>query len=255
VIDLHCHLLPSIDDGSSSVEQSVGVLAQFSAQGVTDVVLTPHLNASTVARDGEAALGRRERAMLDLKGAAPPAPRLALGFEIMLDVPLPALALGDRRFSLAGSRYYLVEFPLSVVPQFAATVLHQMTRAGVIPIVAHPERYDACSPAAVREWRRAGARIQLDATTLTRPTSRGRRARALLAEGLADILAADNHGDRRSLETGAQYLQEHRCGAVVEHLTTRNPAAVIADGQMTDVPPASVVEGWIGRFAGLFTRR
>ncbi|MSR05544.1 MAG: hypothetical protein EXR93_00520 [Gemmatimonadetes bacterium] len=255
MIDTHCHLLPAIDDGSPSVEQSAVVLSLFAAQGVTDVVLTPHLNASTVSADGDAAVARRQRAFDELTRGAPAAPRLALGFEIMLDVPMPALALGDRRFSLAGSRYYLVEFPLSVVPQFAATVLHQMSRAGVVPIVAHPERYDACSPPAVRQWRQAGARVQLDATTLTRPTTRGQRARALLAEGLADILAADNHGDRRSLATGAQYLQEHQCGSVVEHLTTRNPGAIVSDGAMTDVPAANVVEGWMSRFAGLFNRQ
>lgn len=255
MIDLHCHLLPNIDDGSSSVELSIGVLHQFASQGVTDVVLTPHLNASVVAGDGDAAVERRWKALEALKRAAPMAPRLALGFEIMLDLPLPAIALGDRRFSLAGSRYYLVEFPLSVVPQFASTVLHQMARTGVVPIVAHPERYDACSPAAVRQWREAGARIQVDATTLTRPTSRGRRSRALIAGGLADILAADNHGDRRSLATGADYLVSHGCSDAMRHLTTGNPSAVIEDRAMTDVLPAKLTERWIERVAGFFSGR
>jgi len=255
VIDLHCHLLPNIDDGSSSVEQSVAVLEQFGSQGVTDLVLTPHLSASVVAADADTAVARRSKALEVLQGAAPAAPRLALGFEIMLDRPLPALALGDRRFSLAGSRYYLVEFPLSVVPQFAATVLHQMARIGVVPIVAHPERYDACTPAAVRQWREAGARIQVDATTLTRPTSRGRRARALVATGLADVLAADNHGDRRSMATGAHYLVGHGCEETAHHLTTGNPSAVIEDRVMTDVPPARLTERWIERVAGFFSGR
>ena len=255
MIDIHCHLLPNIDDGSSSVEQSVGVLTQFGAQGVTHLVLTPHLNASTIGSDVDTAVARRERALDQLTGATKAPPKLTLGFEIMLDRPLPALALGDRRLSLAGSRYYLVEFPLSIVPQFAATALQQMARAGVIPIVAHPERYDACSPATVRQWREAGARIQVDATTLTRPTSRGRRARALVAAGLADVLAADNHGDRRAIATGAHYLVAHGCGDTARHLTVGNPSAVIEDRAMTDVPPTRLTERWIERVAGFFSGR
>src|SRR5439155_26267234 len=109
-----------------------------------------------------------------------------------------------------GSRTHLAEFHDTIVPQFAALVLQQTSRVGAVPIVAHPERYDACSPAVVAEWRRAGARIQVDATTLTRPHSRGRRARAILEAGLADGLAADNHGDYRSLEAGARFLEPKR---------------------------------------------
>ena len=48
MIDLHCHLLPGVDDGSKSVEQSVAVLATMVSEGVTDVVLTPHLDASRI---------------------------------------------------------------------------------------------------------------------------------------------------------------------------------------------------------------
>lgn len=253
MIDLHCHLLPNIDDGSDSLEQSVAVLRNFAGAGVTDVVLTPHLSASAMSAVGETAVARRDQAFEGLRRVAPGSPRLTLGFEILLDQPMPTLTLGDRRFSLAGSRYYLVEFPLTVVPRFAATVLHQMARAGATPIVAHPERYDSCSPAAVREWREAGARIQVDATTLTRNHTRGRRARALLAAGLADVLAADNHGDHRSLQTAAQFLEERDCREAVYRLTQENPAAVLEDGVMQDVPPADVKESWperVTRFLG-----
>jgi len=60
------------------------------------------------------------------------APRLYLGFEIMLDQPLSPMSIGDKRFSLAGSRYYLVEFQYSVVPSHAQSVLVKMTQAGAV---------------------------------------------------------------------------------------------------------------------------
>ncbi|MBI4500114.1 MAG: hypothetical protein HY700_03035 [Gemmatimonadetes bacterium] len=252
MIDLHCHLLPNIDDGSRSAEQSAAVLEEFARAGVTDVILTPHLAASQMSLDGDRAVERREEAFQILQRRAPPRIRLALGFEIMLDQPLPVLAMGDRRFALAGSRYYLVEFPLSIVPQFATAALSHMVRSGVIPIVAHPERYDACSPVAVSDWRSAGARIQVDATTLTRPHSRGRQARALLEHGLADVVAADNHGDHRSVRTAAEYLKAQGAAAVAARLTTGNPGAVLKDETMQQVDPVALRGGLGDRIARLF---
>jgi protein-tyrosine phosphatase len=252
VIDLHCHLLPNIDDGSRSAAESAKVLRLFAGAGVTDVVLTPHLSASEMAVDPEEGLERRDRAFQILKGAAPPVPRLALGFEIMLDRPFPPLGLGDRRYSLAGSRYYLVEFPLTIVPHFATTVLHQISRAGLIPIVAHPERYQACTPEAVVEWKRAGAKIQVDATTLTRPHSRGRMALALVEAGLADIVAADNHGDNRSVRTAADFLNARGGDAAATILTTTNPRAVVRNEDMMPIAPFTLRRGLGERIARLF---
>jgi protein-tyrosine phosphatase len=235
VIDLHTHLLPNIDDGSRSVVQSVEVLRDFRADGVQGVVLTPHIRASEIAAGGEPHLRRREAALEELSGRTPPEPQLHLGFEIMLDEPLPPLAVGDRRFSLVGSRYYLVEFPLGVVADFTTRVLGRI----------------ACSVEMVQAWREVGAKIQVDATTLSRPTTRGRRARALLGAGLADLLASDNHGDGRSMRTGARFLREQTAAAAAETaanlLTVENPRAVIEDREMSDVPPIRFSDGLVAR--------
>jgi protein-tyrosine phosphatase len=227
-------------------------LKEFAEAGVTDVILTPHLSASAINRGGEHAIERRSGALETLKAVAPPVPRLLLGFEIMLDQPLPVLAQSDRRFSLAGSRYYLVEFPFTVVPRFAAGVLGQISRSGSIPIVAHPERYEACSPSAVKEWRAAGAKIQLDATTLTRIHIRGRRARTLLEGGLADLVAADNHGDHRSVRTASEYLRQHGGEEMAGLLTTINPGAVVTDGDMLPVEPIRIRSSLKERIARLW---
>jgi protein-tyrosine phosphatase len=170
----------------------------------------------------------------------------------MLDQPLPALVTGDRRLSLAGSRYYLVEFSLGVVADFAGTVLELISRAGVVPLVAHPERYDACSPPVIQAWREAGARMAVDATTITRPTRRGHRARELLEAGLADVLASDNHGGRRTLATGGDYLREMGYATVADRLTRDNPRAVLEDGALTDVPEVKIEESVLRRLRRAF---
>ena len=250
MIDLHSHLIPGIDDGARTTEQSLRVLARFAADGVTGVVCTPHLSASQVSHGiAETLIEERDRKLGALRTVADDGPALHPGFEILLDEPLPATAMGDRRLSLAGSRYYLVEFPLAVVGGFGDQVLYRMAQAGIVPVVAHPERYADCSPRLVARWREVGARIQVDATTITRASERGHRARQLLAAGLADVLAADNHGDGRSLASAAAFVREKAEDAheAIDLLTRRNPSAVVEDRDLAEVPPVRIDEGMLGR--------
>ena len=107
MIDLHCHLLPGVDDGSRSVEQSVRVLQTMAAAGITDVVLTPHLDASRISEGPPPA---HDEAFAQLSMAAPPGVHLHRGAEVMLDRSLTPRAVATRRITLAHSRYVLVEF-------------------------------------------------------------------------------------------------------------------------------------------------
>ncbi len=251
MIDTHSHLIPAIDDGSQSMQQSLDVLRAFADAGVEGVVLTPHVTAAALATDPDGAVHRRDAAYDPLRRIRLAAPKLYLGFEIMLDQPLSAVSIGDRRLSLAGSRYYLVEFSWSVVPDFARNVLAKIAGAGAVPVVAHPERYEGCSPETVRSWRAVGAKMQLDSTSLTQATGRGHRARQLLAHGLADLIAADNHGNERILTRGVEYLERRVAGNSVELLSSVNPRAIIDDEEMVPVPPMALRGGmrdWWRRF-------
>lgn len=257
MIDLHSHLLPGIDDGSESVGQTLLVLREFAAVGVTDVVMTPHLRASEIVTRAEEMIERRDLTLEELRREAPPGVRLHAGFEILLDAPLSEYAAGDRRFSVGGSRYFLVEFPLSIGPVPAGAALAALHQLGVLPLVAHPERYYACAVRDFAAWVARGAALQVDATTLTRPTNRGATARRLVQEGLAGVLAADNHGDRRSLATGRRYLEERGAAEAARWLTVDNPRAILADRTPLPVPPANLnlklgerVRTWLKRIEG-----
>jgi protein-tyrosine phosphatase len=234
VIDLHTHLLPGVDDGSPSIEASVPVLERFAAEGVETVVCTPHLSASGA---NGAKQGREEHATIlaRLAAAAPRGPRLVLGWEIMLDEPgvdltAPELALGT-------STAALVEFPRTAPPGNGAAELFRIRMSGVVPVLAHPERYWGCSIDAVREWRRCGAVVQMDAGTLFGKSPLSVLARDLVAQGLVDCMASDNHADRRSLLAARTWVAEVAGEDQATLLTHENPRRILADEPTLPVAP------------------
>jgi protein-tyrosine phosphatase len=237
VIDLHSHLLPNIDDGSRSIEQSVAVLQALAAGGVTDVVLTPHTSVSALVQHLEDEIAHRDETFAILEAEAPRTPRLHLGFEVMLDrEPLPSL-LSDRRLTLAGSRHPLVEFRMTVRPDRAAALVLEVAKSNVVPIVAHPERYRNCSVDDFAGWKALGALLQVDATTLSHRGPRGETARKLVEAGLADLAAADNHGDGKSVAAALRFLSDRGHADVGRLLVIENPRAVLDDRELISPGP------------------
>jgi protein-tyrosine phosphatase len=245
VIDLHSHLLPGVDDGARTAAQAAGVLARFAADGVTVVACTPHLRASSLRQGAPA---RHEAALAALGAAAPPGLRLVHGWEVMLDEPgvdltHPALRVGD-------APAVLVEFPRGpALPPRAADELARIRRSGVVPVVAHPERYAGCADADVRAWRDAGAAVQATADALAAPGARGDAARRLLAAGLVDLLASDNHGDARGLAAARALLAEHGAAEAAALLTEANPARLLRGEAPLPVPPVALRLGVWARLA------
>jgi len=250
VIDLHSHLLPGVDDGSRTVEQSVSVLRRMAELGITDICLTPHLKANETANAPPA---RHDEAFAALRAEAPPMPRLHRGAEVMLDRPLPADGPRLRGVSLGATRYILVEFPRLVAADAVINALTRVQELGLVAILAHPERYSCCTVDAVAYWRTLGARMQVDATTLHSPQTRGQRARQLVAAGVADILAGDNHGDERSIAAGADFLRAQDGHQQAELLTVLNPGAILRDQPLVDVPPLAIRRTWMQRIRHLLS--
>ena len=248
MIDLHCHLLPGVDDGSRSVEQSVRVLTSMQESGVSAVCLTPHHTVGNVSRGIPEA---HDTAFAALSAAAPAGITLHRGVELMLDRPVTPEIRDRREIRIAGTRYILVEFSrLTALPSIS-NALYQIVQLGLIPLLAHPERYAACSTEAVRHWKSLGAIMQVDATTLLTARGRGRRARDLLAAGLADIIAADNHGDDRLLGAGYRFLCESGGSSQAGLLARENPGAILSDGLVVPVAPMTFKTGLLDRLRNL----
>ncbi|MFN2398446.1 MAG: tyrosine-protein phosphatase [Gemmatimonadaceae bacterium] len=251
MIDIHSHLLPAVDDGSPTVEVSVEVLERFSRDGVELVVCTPHLNASDAHEVG---VDCNEDLLENLRRHAPLRPQLASGWEIMLDKP--GVDLRPLHLHLAGSTAVLVEFPRTQVPDGAAKELYRLRMCGVVPVLAHPERYWGCTSGLVRSWREAGAVIQMDAAMVLGSEPASRLSKTLLQEGLVDCIASDNHGDVRSLAAARTWLLEIGATEQANMLTSVNARRLLADEPVLPVSPIPVIEkGAVARLKELLLGR
>ena len=250
MIDIHSHLLPGVDDGSPSLEVTVPVLERFAADGVQVLVCTPHLNASEAQR---APHEQYMEILETVRAQSPASLELKLGFEIMLDIP--GVDLRPRHLTLGGSSAVLVEFPRNGVPAQSGGELARIRMSGVVPVLAHPERYHGCTVEQVRQWRNNGAVIQTDAAVLLSRGPMAKLGREMLEEGLIDCLASDNHGDSRSLRGVYTWLEEMGAAEQAHVMTTANPARLLADQHVRPVAPIPTEPGFLDRLRQLILQR
>jgi protein-tyrosine phosphatase len=250
MIDVHTHLLPGVDDGSPSIEVSVRILEQFAVEGVGTVVCTPHLEAS---RAKDAPHDAHFSILEALRAEAPPTPTLLTGWEIMLDAP--GFDLRDRRLALGGSTAVLVEFPRMMVPPNAAEELFRLRMSGVVPVLAHPERYWGCTTERVEQWRGVGAVIQMDVAGLFAAGPQAALAASLLDQGLVDLFASDTHADGRSLLPAKQWLEELGATAQADLLTRRNAEHLLKNEPIEAVAAVERRRGMLERLRELLLGR
>ena len=216
MLDFHNHLMPGVDDGAENIEESRAGLKALAADGVSEIITTPHFNASLVKRGGHAGyLERVQRgweALQELAKNEFPWLRIERGFEIMLDIPHPVLE--DPVYHLAGTSFVLVEFPYMNIPPNSSHALRELRQAGLRPIVAHPERYSnmAEKRQLIEEWHDAGAFMQVNCGSIV--GLYGARAKQLawsiLSEGEAEYISSDYHSRGRSTVEAARAALQHR---------------------------------------------
>lgn len=250
VIDTHSHLLPGIDDGAATLEQSVELAREAAAAGVREIICTPHLRQPDDPSASRAADVLLEvQAALDTDGIPI---RLHLGYEIAFSF---AAAL-DRdelaRFTMgAMSSAILVEIPHEGWPPMAQEAVHRWRLNGFLPVLAHPERCNRAQrdPLLVESLLRLGAVAQGTIPSLMGtfgPDSR-RLLLRLLAGGALSLLASDTHYGRtgvRDLWTGAQQVLRYAPGADIRVLTTDNPARLLRGESLLALPPVRVRRAW-----------
>lgn len=211
IVDLHSHLVPGVDDGTTSVAESLDALAALYREDVRALVTTPHLLLPHLAGSEaiERELDRHRRAFNHLaescEGRAD-LPAIALGQEIWApDATVIRRVVLRPDIGLAGGQYLLVEFGFELSGTHN-DVVREVQAAGRQTIIAHPERYhylEGHQPLDVmRTWRDLGALLQVNVGSLTGHYRRSSPASESLAWqmvelDLVDVISTDHHGPRR----------------------------------------------------------
>ncbi len=245
MIDLHCHILPGIDDGAADLSVSLAMAQQFVDDGVTVVACTPHILPGLYNNTGP----QIRKSINDLRSAFDGA-GIALELVVGSDAHVcpdfvPALRSG-RILSLADSRYVLVEPPHHVAPQRMEQFFFDILVAGYVPILTHPERlrwlgqhYDV-----IKRMTGAGMWNQITASSLTGAFGKSAQywAERMLDEGLVHILASDAHDVTRrvpNLSRGRDAAARRIGELEAQHLVLTRPRGVLSNVLPSELPAAA----------------
>jgi protein-tyrosine phosphatase len=169
-VDLHCHILPKVDDGPKTMGESIEMLRIAKAEGFTDIVATPHYAPLIPGFQGVYD-ATRSASLFSLLASSAKELGITLheGSEIRLDEYAHANFEAGRCLPLGHGRHVLLELPDNAVLDHQYGWMTAFVLAGWIPILAHVERLQAlqADPYALEEWVEAGCLLQVNASSLT----------------------------------------------------------------------------------------
>lgn len=232
MIDIHCHILPEVDDGPKSWDIAVEMCRMAAADGITHTVATPHANDRyTYDRQYLADLLRQ----LQEKIAPETDLQLSLGCDFHLSFEnLERVLDQPHTYTIGDTNYLLIELSNFSVPTQLSQCFTQLADRELVPILTHPERNPILqqNPQRVLEWVEQGCLVQVTASALTgfwgeRPEI---IARWLLDRSAVHILASDAHDTRRRIPniSAGRAVAEKIVGAeYAEAMVEENPGAIV----------------------------
>ncbi|MDQ3229732.1 MAG: capsular biosynthesis protein [Pseudomonadota bacterium] len=241
--DLHCHLLPGIDDGAVDLAMAIEMARIAVDDGIRTVACTPHIYPGLYDNNAEGIRAAMRALQQELDARDIPL-RLVEGADVHLDVSLLQDIRDGRVPTIGGSRYLLLEPPHHVAPPRFEESVFELVVGGFVPVITHPERltwiehhYDTFA-----QLVKGGAWMQITAGSLTgRFGARPRYwAERMLDEGLVHLLATDAHHPRRRppLLAEAREAAALRVGAdEATHLVLTRPQGIVDDVSPLDLPP------------------
>ena len=242
MVDLHCHILPGIDDGAPDRETAVAMARCAVADGIEVTACTPHIYPGMYenTRGGIQAAIEAFREVLAEEGIEL---QLVIGADTHLTPDLVSDIRGGRVPTLNGTRYLLLEPPHhSVPPRFEESVFNLRT-AGIIPVITHPERLSWIEThyPVFQRLVRGGAWMQITSGSLTGRFSRRARywGERMLDEGMVHILATDSHHiDRRPplLAEGRDAAARRVGDEEAWHMVSTRPRGILNDSFPESLP-------------------
>ena len=215
MIDIHSHLIPNLDDGSKSIENTFEAFEEASNVGFTDIILTSHYKAEYYeTKPVELTFWKDElQKILDSKQENL---KLHSGMEIYISEALPDLIEKGKLLKLANSKYMLIELPINSKVNYLDYIIYYLETVGIKLILAHPERYRIVQekPELIEEWVKKGCLIQCNFGSILGMygSTCKKMMKHLLKKDLVHFVASDCHNQ------GGIYLKVPKAVKKIEKL-------------------------------------
>lgn len=246
MIDMHSHILPSIDDGATSVDEAFKLIDEAKNVGFETIVLTPHY----IEGYYEANIAKREvllKSIEDNLKAKEIDVDLYLGNEIYTSENIVNLLEAGKASTINNTSYILFEFPLNQEPMFLYNVIYEMMQNKLVPILAHPERYTFVqqNPQLVYDLIQRGVLMQANYGSII--GLYGKKAqiivKKLLQNNMIHFLGSDVHREStiypkipKILSELDKLISEDK----IEELTTINPKLVLQNKRIDIDEPREI---------------
>lgn len=245
MIDLHCHILPGLDDGARTLEESLEMCRISFHDGIRTIVATPHALSGIYQNDRLTILSKVQELNKALHRLLSPAISLEIipGADVHFSAKVVAHLHRGKALTIGeGGKFLLLEFPSQDIPSHAEVVIFELIASGVTPIISHPERNWEIAQRPKRYYNllRMGCLGQVTAMSLTGGFGREMRevAERLLKNRLVQVIASDGHSPHErppalssAVEAAAKILGEEEARKMV----TTYPQAILA-GQRPNAP-------------------
>lgn len=255
MIDLHCHILPGVDDGSKTMEESLDMARMAVEEGITHLLATPHHMNRNWMNDKNKVIDlvSQVQAELDKEGiplTLYPGQEVRIYGDILEDIEKDTLLFTDEL-----QQYILIEFPTSSIPAFTERLFYDLQSNGKTPVIVHPERNRAIleDPDKLKELVEHGALAQLTAASYTGGFGKEiqKLSKQLIEADLVHFIASDAHNtENRAFhmkEAHDQFIKEYgRHKWHQFHQTTKD----LLNGDVVIAPTPSSIKK--KKFFGLF---
>jgi protein-tyrosine phosphatase len=245
MIDLHSHILPGLDDGAKTIEDSLAMAEDAIADGITHVVATPHAS-SEYAFDYKRVRAELQELNDKLAGRL----KLASGCDFHLNAEnVMALRKDPRPFCINQKDYLLVEFNDFSIPSTLDQTLHEICLAQIHPIITHPERNGILRTHSerLRKWIHQGCYVQVTAGSLSGVFGPGPHQHGWrwLAKGMVHFISSDAHNTaKRPLKLKFAYddIAKQMGEELARSVLVENPLAAFEGRPLPFVPEIASAE-------------
>ncbi len=229
LVDIHCHILPGVDDGAPDMETSRAMIRDAYEQGVRYIIATPHYRPEMF----EPSMKKVTRVYHELRDYAEEVGiGLRLGCEYYRNEQMIRHLDKKLRPTMLGSRYVLTEFSTNDSFVTVRNYIYELITKGYRPIVAHVERYFCCQePERIQELKKLGAQIQINADSVLGYEGHTIKkfCAGLMKDDLVDFIGSDAHnleGRKMNLGKCATYVRKKMGQDYAEEIFVDNPRRI-----------------------------